>query len=411
MNLSPEISYDEAIQHLYSLEYTGMKLGLDNINALMEALGNPHRAFPAIHVAGTNGKGSVCNMLAAALQANGYKTGLFTSPHLVSYTERMKIDGKPIAEERLTEYFIGLWPAIEQIHATFFEATTAIAFQYFRDEKVDIAVIETGLGGRLDATNILERPLATVITSIGLEHTEILGDTLEKIAYEKACILKPSVPAIVNAPEQTHNMFIDKAREVDAPLFFVNLNNNIAFDSDLKGEHQKENTLTVLECLKQLSLPLDHETSFEGIAHTTQLTGLRARLEEYAYEPAVKKGVRLFLDVAHNPDGLMRVRDYFLKQNTRPVVVVGFAKDKAISSSLEIIKSFSSCVIGVSAHMSRSLSVEDLRVQGKNVGLKIEGRSDIVEAVTFGISISKGENPVLLTGSHYVIGEFLRQVS
>lgn len=411
MSLPPEISYDEAIEHLYSLEYTGMKLGLDNIKALMEAVSNPHRAFPAIHVAGTNGKGSVCNMLAAAFQANGCKTGLFTSPHLVSYTERMKINGKPIAEERLTEYFKAVWKDIQEIKATFFEATTAIAFQYFREEKIDVAVIETGLGGRLDATNILERPLATVITSIGLEHTEILGDTLEKIAYEKACIFKPSVPAIVNAPEQTHNVFVNKAREVDAPLFFVNTDTAAVTASDLKGEHQRENFLTALECLKQLSLPLVRERSLQGIAHTTQLTGLRARLEEYAYEPAVNKGVRLFLDVAHNPDGLMRVRDYFLRQNMRPVVVVGFAKDKAISSSLEIIMSFSTCVVGVSAHMSRSLPVEDLRIEGKKVGLEIEGRSDIVEAVTYGISISKGEAPVLLTGSHYVIGEFLRQVS
>lgn len=411
MSLSPEISYDEAIEHLYSLEYTGMKLGLDNITALMDVLGNPHRAFPAIHVAGTNGKGSVCNMLAAALQANGYTTGLFTSPHLVSYTERMKIDGKPITEERLTEYFKAIWKDIQAIKATFFEATTAIAFQYFRDEKVDVAVIETGLGGRLDATNILERPLATVITSIALEHIEILGDTLEKIAYEKACILKSSVPAIVNAPEQTHDVFIDKAREVDAPLFFVNPSNTISFDSELKGEHQKENTLTVLECLKQLSLPLDDETSLEGIAHTTQLTGLRARLEEYAYEPAVKKGVRLFLDVAHNPDGLKRLRDFFLQNHLRPVVIVGFAKDKDIRSSLEIIKSFSSCVIGVSAQMLRSLPVEELSKEGKNIELVIETMPNIVEAVTYGISISSEQSPLLITGSHYVIGEFLQYTS
>lgn len=409
MSLPPEISYDEAIEHLYSLEYTGMKLGLDNIKALMEALGNPHRAFPAIHVAGTNGKGSVCNMLAAAFQANGYKTGLFTSPHLVSYTERMKITGKPITEERLTKYFTAIWKDIQAIKATFFEATTAIAFQYFRDEKVDIAVIETGLGGRLDATNILERPLATVITSIGLEHTEILGDTLEKIAYEKACILKPSVPAIVNAPDQTHDVFINKAREVDAPLFFVNQGKDIAFNSDLKGEHQRENTLTVLECLKQLSLPLDHETSLKGIAQTTQLTGLRARLEEYAYEPAVRKGVRLFLDVAHNPDGLMKVRDYFLQHDLRPVVIVGFARDKDISSSLQIVKSFASRVIGVSAQMSRSLLVEELYLQGKNIGLEIEKILDINEAVSIAISTSKPGSSILLVGSHYVVGEFLGQ--
>ncbi len=411
MSLSPEISYDEAIERLFSLEYTGMKLGLDNIKALMEALSNPHRAFPTIHVAGTNGKGSVCNMLAAALQANGYKTGLFTSPHLVSYTERMKIDGKPIAEERLTAYFKSIWNDIQEIKATFFEATTAIAFQYLRDEKVDIAVIETGLGGRLDATNILERPLATIVTSIGLEHTEILGDTLEKIAYEKACIFKPLVPAIVNAPEETHQVFIDKAREVDAPFFFVDTKVDLDFKSVLQGEHQRENTLTVIACLKQLTLPLDQQKSLEGIAHTTQLTGLRARLEEYAYEPAVKKSVRLFLDVAHNPDGLARVRDYFLKQDLRPVVIVGFAKDKDITSSLEIIRSFASRVIGVSAQMSRSLPVEELYLLGKNIGLEIEKSQDVRGAVNATISTSKPGSSILLVGSHYVVGEFLRQAN
>ena len=409
MSLSPDISYEEAIGQLFSLEYTGMKLGLDNIKALMDALGNPHRAFPTIHVAGTNGKGSVCNMLAAALQANGYKTGLFTSPHLVSYTERMKINGKPIAEERFTTYFKSLWHDIQEIKATFFEATTAIAFQYFRDENVDVAVIETGLGGRLDATNVLEKPLATVITSIGLEHTEILGDTLEKIAYEKACIFKRLVPAIVNAPLQTRKVFIDKSREVNAPLFFVTPDEELSFSGDLKGEHQKENTLTVLETLKQLSLPLDHEASLRGIAHTTLLTGLRARLEEYAYGPAVKAGVRLFLDVAHNPDGLARVRDYFLTQGIRPIVVVGFAKDKDIPSSLEIIRTLATRVFAVSAHMSRSLPAQELYLKGKNAGLDIEMTEEIKTAVNSAISMSKLGSPVLLVGSHYVIGEFLRE--
>jgi dihydrofolate synthase / folylpolyglutamate synthase len=349
-------------------------------------------------------------MLAAALQANGYKTGLFTSPHLVSYTERMKINGVEIDKARFVRYFQNLWPEVTRIKATFFEATTAIAFQYFRDEQVEIAVIETGLGGRLDATNILEQPLATVITSIGLEHTEILGDTLEKIAYEKACIFKPSVSAIVNAPEVTHDVFSRKAQEVGAPLFFVNLNNEIPSGLSLQGKHQAENYLIVQECLKHVPLDLDNENSLRGIAQTQKLTGLRARLEEYPYPPAVNKGIRLFLDVAHNPHGFERIKEYFIEKDIHPIVIAGFAKDKDVAESLNVIKSFASHFVAVSADMSRSLPAEALYEQGKSQGLECTMYADINDAVNEVISMSNGYSTLLLTGSHYVIGEFLSAI-
>lgn len=403
-----DTSYEEAINRLYRLEFTGMKLGLDNIRALMESLGNPHSAFLAIHVAGTNGKGSVSNMLAAALQANGYKTGLFTSPHLVSYTERMKINGKEIARERLVHYFEHLWREIEKLKATFFEATTAIAFEYFRDEAVDVAVIETGLGGRLDATNVLERPLATVITSIGLEHTEILGDTLEKIAYEKACIFKPNVPAIVNAPEETHHVFIAKAREVGAPVYFVEQTaGEIPVNFSLAGDFQKENFATVQECLRHLPLPLDHQKSLEGIANTPKLTGLRARLEEFPYEPANKKGVKLMLDVAHNPHGLKRVKEYFLSQSIRPIVTAGFAKDKDIPRSLEVIKDFAAEFIAISADMHRAIPASELHEIASGLSMNASCASSILKGVGMAIQIASPGDVILLTGSHYVVGEFL----
>ncbi|HEY6172625.1 MAG TPA: Mur ligase family protein, partial [Candidatus Kapabacteria bacterium] len=198
--------YLDALDKLFALEFTGMKLGLENIGELLASLGNPQEQYPTIHVAGTNGKGSVSSMLAAALQANGYKTGLYTSPHLVNFTERIKVNGEEIPRDYVASFLEANWHKVEEVKATFFEVTTALMFKYFADKKVDIAVIETGLGGRLDGTNILRKPLATVITSIGLEHTQILGDTLELIAKEKAGIFKQGSPAIVNVAEQLHHV-------------------------------------------------------------------------------------------------------------------------------------------------------------------------------------------------------------
>ncbi len=387
-----------------------MKLGLENISELLASLGNPQEKYPTIHVAGTNGKGSVSSMIAAALQANGYKTGLYTSPHLVNFTERIKINGEEIPREYVADFLQSNWHKIEELKATFFEVTTALMFRYFADMNVEVAVIETGLGGRLDGTNVLHKPLATVITSIGLEHTQILGGTLELIAAEKAGIFKQGSPAIVNVEEKLRHVFTKKAYEVWTSVTFVDNESQLPqdlSDMSLKGRHQEENIRTVLATLGLISLPLDTKKAFHGILHTASLTKLRARLEILSYENADKKGVKLMLDVAHNAPAFEYLRDYFIGIGVKPIVVAGFAKDKDIDDILSIIKSFSSSFIAVAADMHRALLAEELHKTALLNGIDSVLGGSVSDGVALAISNATRGDVILLCGSHYVVGEFL----
>lgn len=399
---------------LYALEFTGMKLGLENISELLASLGNPQEKYRTIHVAGTNGKGSVSSMLAAALQANGYKTGLYTSPHLVNFTERIKINGEEIPRAYVANFLESNWHKVEELKATFFEVTTALMFSYFADMKVDVAVIETGLGGRLDGTNVLRQPLATVITSIGLEHTQILGDTLELIAGEKAAIFKQGSPAIVNVEEQLRHVFTTKAYEVWTSVTFVDNQSQLPpdlSDLSLKGRHQEENIRTVLATLGLISLPLDTKKAYHGILNTTALTKLRARLEEYPYALANEKGVKLILDVGHNAPAFKYLRAYFVSIGVRPIVVAGFAKDKDVDDVLSIIKRFSSSFIAVAADMHRALPADELHHAAIANGIDSVLGGNVRDGVSLAISNASRGDVILLCGSHYVVGEFLAKES
>lgn len=391
-----------------------MKLGLENISELLASLGNPQEKYPTIHVAGTNGKGSVSSMLAAALQANGYKTGLYISPHLVNFTERIKINGEEIPSRYVAEFLEANWSKVEELKATFFEVTTALMFSYFADMKVDVAVIETGLGGRLDGTNVLRQPLATVITSIGLEHTHILGDTLELIAGEKAGILKQGSPAIVNVEEQLRHVFTKKAYEVWTSVTFVDNQSQLPeelSDISLKGRHQEENIRTVLATLGLISLPLDTKKAYHGILNTTSLTKLRARLEEYDYQPAAENGVKLILDVGHNAPAFEYLRDYFVSIGVRPIVVAGFAKDKDVDDILLLIKDFSSSFVAVGADMHRALPADELHHVAIANSIDSVLGGNVRDGVSLAIRNASRGDVILLCGSHYVVGEFLAKES
>jgi dihydrofolate synthase/folylpolyglutamate synthase len=402
--------YLDALDKLFALEFTGMKLGLENISELLASLGNPQEKYPTIHVAGTNGKGSVSSMLAAALQANGYKTGLYTSPHLVSFTERIKINGEEIPREYVADFLESNWHKVEELKATFFEVTTALMFKYFADMKVDVAVIETGLGGRLDGTNVLRQPLATVITSIGLEHTQILGDTLELIAGEKAGIFKQGSPAIVNVEEQLHHVFTKKAYEEGTSVTFVDNRSDlptVLSDMPLMGRHQQQNIRTVLATLALIKLPVDTQKAYHGIINTASLTKLRARLETLSYAIADKKGVKLMLDVGHNAPAFEYLREYFQGIGIKPIVVAGFAKDKDVDDILLIIKSFSSLFIAVAADMHRALSAEELHRIALSNGIDSVLGGSVNDGIALAISNASKGDVILLFGSHYVVGEFL----
>lgn len=413
MNLPQDNEYLSHLEKLYALEFTGMKLGLENISDLLHSLGNPQEAYPSIHIAGTNGKGSVSAMIAAALQANGYTTGLYTSPHLVNFTERIKINGEEIPRTYVAEFLQRLWVKVEEIHATFFEVTTALMFKYFADLRVDVAVIETGLGGRLDGTNVLTKPLATVITSIGLEHQHILGDTLEQIANEKAGIFKHGSPAIVNVERELHHVFRTKAYEAGTDVTFID--NHTQLPDELgeppfAGKHQEQNVRTALATLGLISLPIDTKKAYQGIRHTTELTHLRGRLETISHKNSDEKGVTLIIDVGHNAHAFGYLAEYFTSRNIRPYVVAGFAKDKDVSEILVTIKRFAARLICVSANMHRALPAAKLHAKAVECGLNADYASTVRAGVDRAVELATEGETVLVVGSHYVVGEFLASI-
>ncbi|HET6399905.1 MAG TPA: folylpolyglutamate synthase/dihydrofolate synthase family protein [Candidatus Kapabacteria bacterium] len=403
--------YTDRLHALFQLEFFGMKLGLENIRALLDFLGHPERQFPSIHVAGTNGKGSVSAMLGAVHQAAGKRTGLYTSPHLVDFRERIRVDGEMISEAEVTNFLERIWPKVEELKATFFEVTTAMAFDHFARYRVDIAIVETGLGGRLDATNVLEKPLVTIVTSIGFDHTAQLGPTLESIASEKAGIFKPGVPAVVNCDPELNPVFEKVAREIGCEILFVrNWKVPAPFagiNPSLAGSHQKENVKTVLAAISVLPQELSFEHIRDGISNVASMTGLRARLEEIHSADLSERGLRLFLDVGHNPQALERMKEFFDAMDIRPIVIAGLMKDKNITEVLQILKSFGSYFVAVQAKTVRALPSATLTELAHAAGLPASDGGTVLEGLEVAARKAISRDTLLLTGSHYVIGEFL----
>jgi dihydrofolate synthase/folylpolyglutamate synthase len=408
--------YQNRLDALYKLEFFGMKLGLENIRALLEKLGHPERKFASIHIAGTNGKGSVAAMLAAVHQVAGKRTGLYTSPHLVDFRERIRIDGEMISQREVAGFLERIWPSVEELRATFFEVTTAMAFDHFARHEVEIAIIETGLGGRLDATNVLERPLATVITSIGHDHHAQLGPTLEDIAREKSGIFKPRVPAIVNCPSYLEPVFRQKSEEVEAPLTFVrDVQEEMQIDDNWEpaypGKHQIENLLTVRATLRALPYQISDEIARNAIRKTSQLTGLRGRLDEIEWPELRDRGLRFFLDVGHNPEALLAVRQFFEDLGVQPTVIFGIMRDKNVDQILNLVKDLAMDFIAVAANNARALPSDELYTKANLLGIQAKDGGNVNNGVEMAISRASKGNVLLLSGSHYVVGEFLRELS
>ncbi len=408
--------YQDRLDALYKLEFFGMKLGLDNIRALLEDLGHPERKFDSIHIAGTNGKGSVAAMLSAVHQVAGKRTGLYTSPHLVDFRERIRINGEMISQLEVLAFLEHIWPSVEEMKASFFEVTTAMVFDHFARHNVEVAIIETGLGGRLDATNVLEKPLATVITSIGHDHHAQLGPTLEDIAREKAGIFKSGVPAIVNSLSELEHIFRSKSKEVGAPLTFVRgvqkeLLYNEKWEPALPGEHQVENLLSVRATLRSLPYHISDEIARNAIRETSKLTGLHGRLDEIEWPKLREQGLRFFLDVGHNPEALQAVRKFFKKMNVHPVVIFGIMKDKHVDQILNLVKDFAQDFIAISADTPRALPSDELATKANLLGIPAKDGGNVKNGVEMAISSASPGNILLLSGSHYVVGEFLRELS
>lgn len=403
--------YAERLHDLFQLEFFGMKLGLENIRALLDFLGHPEQNFPSIHIAGTNGKGSVSAMLAAAHQASGKRIGLYTSPHLVDFRERIRVDGEMISEKEVVDFLERIWPKVEELNATFFEVTTAMAFDHFARHRVDIAIIETGLGGRLDATNVLEKPIATVITSIGYDHMAQLGPTLESIASEKAGIFKPSVPAIVNCDPTLNHIFQNRAQKIGCEILFVRdwelPNFFIGMLPSLPGNHQEWNLKTVLAALSVLPYSLALEDIKKGVGNVASLTGLRARLEEIHSADLSERGLRLFLDVGHNPQALEQTKEFFLSMGIRPIVIAGLMKDKEVTEAIKIFKSFAAFFVAVQAKTARALSSSSLAEIAQTVHLPTANGGSVLDGLRTAARRAASGDTLLLIGSHYVVGEFL----
>jgi len=426
------MTYQETLDYIYAklpmfsrIGAAAYKADLTNTFTLCAALGNPQHSFRSIHIAGTNGKGSTSHMLASILQTAGYKTGLYTSPHLKDFRERIKINGHFIPEEVVIAVVEKLQPLIVSIHPSFFEITVAMAFYYFAQQKIDIAVVEVGLGGRLDSTNII-LPEISVITNIGWDHMNMLGDTLEKIAYEKAGIIKKQVPVVVGEvlPE-TKPVFEQKALEQEAPLFIAtdkiyasnwemvghelvievadkHTDERRTYYLDLQGIYQVKNILTVLESVKQLQLKgwkINAGHISKGLKHARHLTGLHGRWDILQQEPMV------VLDVAHNEDGIKQlVEQIEITDHHQLHIVIGLVKDKEVEKVLSLLPKQASYYF-TKAQIPRALPEDQLAEKAHSIGLEGQHYPDVNSALKAALQYAAKKDLVLVCGSVFVVGE------
>jgi len=305
---------------------SAFKKDLTNTLDFAEHLGQPHLAFPSVHVAGTNGKGSTSHMIASVLQAAGYKTGLYTSPHLKDFRERIRVNGQSVSEEYVVDFIEANRGFLEKHQLSFFELTVGMAFDHFAKEAVDMAVIEVGLGGRLDSTNII-RPVVSVITNIGMDHTQFLGDTLPQIAFEKAGIIKQGIPVVIGETQrEVEPVFGQVAHRLEAPLYFADMSVQATYRTDLLGDYQKKNIRTAVQAiriLQQNGYGIQERDIRYGLEHVVASTGLKGRWQILRSDPKV------ICDTAHNKEGLELVTSQLKREKYRNLhLVLGFVKEK-----------------------------------------------------------------------------------
>jgi len=423
------MTYSEAIQYLYDsapafhlVGASAYKPGLDNTIALMEHLGNPHTKFRSIHVAGTNGKGSTSHLIAAVLQAAGYKVGLYTSPHLVDFRERIRINGQMIPEENVVQFVEDNRIFLDQVKPSFFETTMALAFDYFAQQQIDIAVVEVGLGGRLDSTNIIT-PLLSVITNIGFDHTEFLGHTLKDIAREKAGIIKPNVPCVIGETDpETAPVFIEAAKQngifgdgletTDCRIWFADQCGYLrkrrlreAPACQLKGIYQEHNQQTAYVALQVLrnythfALYITPSAIAKGYADVCTLTGLRGRWETLCEKPLT------ICDTGHNSHGIKYVAEQLStlhNPHSTLHIVFGMVSDKDVDVVLGLLPKDAHYYF-TQAQTHRAIPAEELRAKFGN------GRAfpSVEAAVRAAQKEATDKDIIFIGGSNYVVGEAL----
>ena len=414
------MDYKQAIEYLYAsrppfhqVGAAAYKPGLENTLRLMAQVGNPHEQLRAIHVAGTNGKGSTSHLIAAALQASGLRVGLFTSPHLVSLTERIRINGVPIPEAEVAAFITEHKAFLDELQPSFFETMTALGFWYFVQQEVDIAVVEVGLGGRLDSTNVLT-PVLSVITNIGLDHTEFLGNTLQKIAHEKAGIMKPGVRCVIGETHPlTMNVFLERAQEcgilgegletTDCRIWFADQCGYMqrcrlreAPECELKGNYQEHNKQTAFVALRTLHVP--YAAIREGFAKVCTMTGLRGRWEVLSERPLT------ICDTGHNSHGLQYVARQ-LKELTNPHIwlVFGQVNDKDTDVVMRLMPHGERYrYIFTTPNTQRARSAQEMLDLWGQDGIAIDKP---VEAIRYAQSHAEAEDAIFIGGSNYLVSD------
>lgn len=428
------MNYQETLSYLYNstpvFEHVGAvayKEGLQNTLALDKHFNHPHANFKTIHIAGTNGKGSCSHSLASILQEAGYKVGLYTSPHLVDFRERIRVNGQCISKERVVKFVKDERKFFEPLHPSFFELTTALAFKYFDEQKVDIAIIEVGLGGRLDCTNIIS-PILSIITNISFDHTQFLGDTLAKIAAEKAGIIKKGVPVIIGeANEETRPVFQSKANEVNSVIVFAednaivtssspivdggrryNLSNNSTLVGELSGDYQERNMNTILcacNILKQMNIIKNDDVIAKGLTNICKNTGLLGRWQTIQNNPTV------VCDTGHNVGGWNYLAPQIKRQQCNQLrIVFGMVDDKDINSVMFLLPK-NAIYYWTQAESKRAIKAERVA----EIAIKHDLRGEIFDnveiAYTKALQDSNKDDFVFVGGSSYIVADLLTFLS
>ena len=401
------------------------KADLNNTIALLEHLGNPHRNFKSVHVAGTNGKGSTSHMLASIFQEAGYKTGLYTSPHLRDFRERIRINGEMIPEDRVVDFIERNKATFEKMELSFFEMTVGMAFEYFSNENVDIAIVEVGMGGRLDSTNLIT-PELSVITNIGLDHVQFLGNTLEKIAHEKAGIIKEGIPVVIGETQpETHQVFEEKAQDCHSPIFFadqifdcdkIHIESQLlqkydiwkdnelyleACEIPLMGNYQKKNLTTVICAADQLrsKFDLSDDDIRSGIANVIRNTHLMGRWQILSQDPLT------IADTGHNVDGIREVVSQLAEMTYSKLhFVIGMVNDKDIDHVLQLLPH--SCeYYFCKADIPRGLDAKILAEKAFELGLRGKVYNSVRDAYQSALNDAHFDDVIFIGGSNFIVAE------
>ncbi len=426
------MTYQQTLEYIYAqlpmfsrIGAVAFKADLNNTIALCEHLDNPQTKFKSVHIAGTNGKGSTSHMLSAIFQTAGYKTGLYTSPHLKDFRERIKIDGEMIPEAYVVEFISRIKPLIVKLSPSFFEITVAMAFEYFMRQQVDIAIIEVGLGGRLDSTNIIT-PGLSIITNISWDHMNMLGNTLEKIAGEKAGIIKHGIPVVIGERQAgPDKVFEEKALQENSPLVFASekrfvaewqfehnmLNAGVAifhtdektyYQLDLTGIYQTKNLVTVLEAVKILQhqgWDITDENVHHALQKVKKLTGLHGRWDTIHQHPTI------ILDVGHNEEGIKAIAEQLEITTYHHLrIVIGMVKDKEVDKILSYLPPTATYYFTRSV-IPRALPEEELEEKGRSSGLSGNHYADVNTALRAALSHADKDDVILVCGSVFVVGE------